>query len=179
MMRDHYKIFEVSRDASAEDIQHAYRTLAMRYHPDRNPSPEASAKMTAINEAWEVLGDARRRRDYDLSLSRPALNADIVAAILLAAREVVLRGGWRVIEDGGRTLLLESARQRIRLVLAEFVDNAALLRFSRQYPEPCIALAVQVEVPIHAGSAIDLLHSERHGDPIPEGPCRALLSAFL
>src|SRR4051794_10251575 len=99
MTGDHYKVLEVSRDAPAEDIQHAYRTLAMRFHPDRNASPEAAAKMTAINEAWEVLGDARRRRDYDVQISKPAPNADIVAAILLAARETVLRGGWRVLED--------------------------------------------------------------------------------
>jgi hypothetical protein len=180
--RDHYKVFEVPRDASAEDIQHAYRTLAMRYHPDRNPSPEAAAKMTVINEAWEVLGDARRRRDYDALLSKPAPNPDIVSAILLAAREVVLRGGWRLIEDGGRVLVLENARQRVRVALVEYVDGNALLRMSRQYPELCIALAVQVETPLQAGSsavAIDLLRSERHGAPIPDGPCRTLLSTFL
>jgi curved DNA-binding protein CbpA len=179
MTRDHYKILEVTRDASPEDIQHAYRTLAMRYHPDRNSSPEAASKMTAINEAWEILGDSRRRRDYDLSLTKPAPNAEIVSAILLAAREAILRGGWRVIEDGGRTLLLENARQRIRLVLTEYVDNAALLRMSRQYPELCVALAVQVETPVQQGIVIDLMRSERHGLPLPDGPCRSLLSTFL
>src|SRR5690349_10651462 len=150
-MRDHYKVLEVPRDASAEDIQHSYRALAMRYHPDRNPSPEAAARMTTINEAWEVLGDARRRRDYDAKVSRPAPNADIVAAVLLAAREVVLRGGWRVIEDNGRTLLLEHARQRLRVVLLEFADNATLLRLTRQYSELCVALAIQIEGPLQAG----------------------------
>jgi DnaJ domain len=181
-MRDHYKVLEVPRDVSAEDLQHAYRTLAMRYHPDRNPSPEAATRMTAINEAWEVLGDARRRRDYDILISRPAPNADIVAAILQAARESLLRGGWRVLEDNGRTFLLENARQKLRVVLVEFVDNAVLLRIARQYTELCVALAVQVEGPLQAGPAvvaIDLLRSERHGPPLPEGPCRSLLAAFL
>lgn len=182
MTRDHYKILEVPRDASPEDVQHAYRTLAMKYHPDRNPSPDAAAKMTAINEAWEVLGDARRRRDYDVQISKPAPHPDIVAAILLAARETVLRGGWRVLEDGGRTLLLEYARQKVRINLLEFVDNAALLRMARQYPELCVALAIQIEGPLQAGPsvvAIDLMRSERHGPPLPDGPCRTLLAAFL
>jgi curved DNA-binding protein CbpA len=181
-MRDHYKILEIPRDASAEDIQHAYRALAMRFHPDRNPSPDAAAKMTSINEAWEVLGDARRRRDYDIQISKPAPNPDIVAAILLAARETVLRGGWRVLEDNGRTLLLENARQKLRIALVEFVDNAALLRMARQYPEMCVALAIQIEGPLQAGPsivAIDLMRSERHGPPLPDGPCRSLLGAFL
>lgn len=182
MTRDHYKILEVRRDASADDVQHAYRALAMRYHPDRNASPEAAAKMTVINEAWEVLGDALRRRDYDVQIAKPAPNADIVAAILLAARECVLRGGWRVLEDNGRTLLLEYARQKLRIALVESVDNAFLLRLARQYPELCVALAVRVEGPVQAGPsivAIDLMRSERHGPPLPEGPCRTLLAAFL
>jgi curved DNA-binding protein CbpA len=181
-MRDHYKVLEVSRDASAEDIQHAFRALAMRYHPDRNPSPEAAAKMTAINEAWAVLGDARRRRDYDIESSKPAPNADITAAILLAARETVLRGGWKVLEDKGRTLLLENARQKVRIALVEFVDNAAILRMARQYPEFCVALAVQIAGPLQTMPsivAIDLVRSERYGPPLPEGPCRSLLAVFL
>jgi hypothetical protein len=181
-MRDHYKVLEIPRDAAAEDIQHAYRALAMRFHPDRNPSPDAAAKMTSINEAWEVLGDARRRRDYDIQISKPAPNPDIVAAILLAARETVLRGGWRVLEDNGRTLLLENARQKLRIALVEFVDNAALLRTARQYPEMCVVLAIQIEGPLQACPsivAIDLMRSERHGPPLPEGPCRSLLAAFL
>lgn len=154
----------------------------MRFHPDRNPSPEAAARMTAINEAWEVLGDARRRRDYDVQISKPAPNADIVAAILLAARETVLRGGWRVLEDSGRALLLEYARQRVRIVLAESLDNAVLLRLTRQYPGLCVALAVRIEGPLQVGPsvvAIDLMRSERHGPPLPDGPCRTLLAAFL
>jgi len=182
MKRDLYRILEVARDASSEEVQHAYRTLAMRYHPDRNPSPEAAAKMTAINEAWEILGDARRRRNYDEEISKPEPNADIVAAVLLAAREAVLRGGWRVIEDHGRSLLLEHLRLRVRIVLLETADNAAVLRLARQYPELCVALATRIEGPLHIAPsvvAIDLMRSELHGPPLPEGPCRSLLAAFL
>src|SRR5437868_9284255 len=104
-MRDHYDTLEVAKDASPEEIQRAYRALAMRFHPDRNPTPEAAARMTLINEAWGILGEPHRRREYDMQRCRPVPNAEIVAAILLAAREVILRAGWRVIEDNGRTLL--------------------------------------------------------------------------
>ena len=70
MKRDHYKVLEVRREAPLEEIQHAYRTLALRYRPDRNPAPEAASLMRAINEAWEVLGDSNRRREYDELLRR-------------------------------------------------------------------------------------------------------------
>ena len=70
-LKDYYQILGVSRDASAEDIKKAFRRLALRYHPDRNPenTREAGEKFKEINEAYEVLGDEQRRRQYD-SLTR-------------------------------------------------------------------------------------------------------------
>ena len=181
MSHDHYAVLEIARSATAEEIQHAYRTLALRYHPDRNAAPDAALRMTAINDAWAVLGDPQLRRDYDARMSKPAINAEIATAVLLAAREVVLRGGWRLLEDGGRVLLLENARQRLRIILVERIDRAALLRLTRQYSELCVVLALTVEGPIQTGtfSVIDLMHSERHGAPLPDGPARTLVAAFL
>ena len=150
MKGDHYKVLEVRRDASPEEIQHAYRALALRYHPDRNTAPDAAARMTAINEAWEVLGDPRRRREYDALLAQPALHPDFAASILLAAREVLLRGGWRVLEDNARTLVLEKAHQKVRVFFLERVDNAMLLGLARQSAEFCVVLSVRVEGPIRA-----------------------------
>ena len=183
MKGDHYKILEVRRDASPEEIQHAYRALALRYHPDRNTSPDAAARMTSINEAWEVLGDVRRRREYDALLAQPALHPDFVSSILLAARDVLLRGGWRVLEDNVKTLVLEKAHQKVRVVFLERVDNAMLLGLARQSAEFCVALSVRVEGPIGpSAAAVDLVHSERYGAPLPDGPegsCRSLFAAFL
>ena len=183
MKSDHYKTLEVRRDASAEDIQHAYRALALRYHPDRNSSMDAAARMTAINEAWEVLRDLHRRREYDALQAQPALHPEFVASILLAARDVLLRGGWRVVEDGVKTLVLENSRQKIRVLLLERVDNGVVLGLARQVPEFCVALAVRVEGPIGpAAAAIDLVHSEHHGAALPDGPdgsWRSLFAAFL
>lgn len=62
---DYYKILDVSERASEKQIKAAYRRLAFQYHPDRNQDPESSAKMKAINEAYAVLSNPNKRRDYD------------------------------------------------------------------------------------------------------------------
>ncbi len=64
--KDYYKILGVDKDASAEDIKKAYRKLAVRYHPDKNPdNPQAAEKFREITEAHEVLGDPEKRKKYD------------------------------------------------------------------------------------------------------------------
>lgn len=64
--RDYYEILGVDRRASSEKIREAYRKLAFQYHPDRNRgNPEALEKMKQINEAYAVLSDPKKRRDYD------------------------------------------------------------------------------------------------------------------
>lgn len=62
---DYYATLEVSPTASPEVITSAYRSLARKYHPDANPSPEANTKMKAINAAYDVLGDRNKRAGYD------------------------------------------------------------------------------------------------------------------
>jgi len=64
---DYYEILGVARTADQETIKKAYRRLALEYHPDRNPNnPEAEEKFKLINEAYEVLSDPQKRREYDL-----------------------------------------------------------------------------------------------------------------
>lgn len=64
--RDFYDILGVNRDASDEDIKKAYRKLAMKYHPDRNPdSKDAEEKFKEAKEAYEILSEPEKRRAYD------------------------------------------------------------------------------------------------------------------
>ena len=63
--RDYYDILNVSKEASKEEIKKAYRKLALKYHPDRNKSPEAESQFKEISEAYAVLSDAEKRRQYD------------------------------------------------------------------------------------------------------------------
>jgi molecular chaperone DnaJ len=63
---DYYKTLDVDRKASAEDIKKAYRKLARRYHPDRNPDDkDAEARFKEISQAYDVLGDPEKRKQYD------------------------------------------------------------------------------------------------------------------
>ena len=52
---DYYKILEVSKSASAAEIKKAYRKLSLKYHPDKNSSPDAADKFAALSVAYEVL----------------------------------------------------------------------------------------------------------------------------
>jgi DnaJ-class molecular chaperone len=64
--KDYYRVLGVDRKVGPKEIKQAYRTLALRYHPDRNEnSPEAAARMKEINEAYAVLADPEKRHEYD------------------------------------------------------------------------------------------------------------------
>lgn len=66
-----YDLLGVSPDADTASIRDAYRRAARAHHPDRH-GDASSANMAAVNEAWQVLGDPARRREYDLGLRVPA-----------------------------------------------------------------------------------------------------------
>src|SRR6266568_4648043 len=64
--RDYYEVLGVNRDADEESIKKAYRRLAMKHHPDRNPdNPRAEELFKEAKEAYEVLTDANKRAAYD------------------------------------------------------------------------------------------------------------------
>ncbi|EGC30815.1 hypothetical protein DICPUDRAFT_83269 [Dictyostelium purpureum] len=62
---DLYKILEVNRDCTQDEIKKSYRKLALKYHPDKNKDPGAEEKFKQINLAYQVLGDPEKRKRYD------------------------------------------------------------------------------------------------------------------
>lgn len=68
---DFYKILNVDRNASDDEIKKSYRALSYKYHPDRNNNEDAGKKMKEINEAYETLKDPQKKRVYDLGPENP------------------------------------------------------------------------------------------------------------
>ena len=69
-MKDYYKILNVSINANNDEIKKAFRALAKKYHPDRNPDDkDALTKFQEVNEAYEVLSNEESRKKYDQNLS--------------------------------------------------------------------------------------------------------------
>lgn len=74
---NYYELLQVSPKADPEIIEAAYRRLALKYHPDHNPAPEATLRMQTINEAYNTLKDAQRRAEYDCLLAEPLYTGDL------------------------------------------------------------------------------------------------------
>ena len=63
--RDYYEVLDIQKNASKDEIKNAYRKLALKFHPDRNKSPDAEEKFKEISEAYAVLSDDEKRTRYD------------------------------------------------------------------------------------------------------------------
>lgn len=99
-MSIHYQTLGVSETATASQIRSAYRKLALKHHPDRNPGDKAAeSRFKEISEAYDVLSDPKQRERYDRERRRPferpgvgSGNEDVLAAWLRAAQDALLRG---------------------------------------------------------------------------------------
>jgi DnaJ family protein B protein 4 len=77
MAENFYNILGISENATKDEIKKAYRSLQMKYHPDKNPGSQESINMTQkINEAYETLGDEQRKQDYDMMKNNPFMRMD-------------------------------------------------------------------------------------------------------
>ncbi len=66
MKKDYYEVLGVGKNAPKEEIKRAYRRLALKYHPDKSSAPDAEEKFKEISEAYAVLSDEEKRRQYDM-----------------------------------------------------------------------------------------------------------------
>src|SRR5262249_43057306 len=148
MAADYYDLLRITPAATFSQVHKAYRTLAMLYHPDRNPTPEAGSMMAAINEAYSVLSDSARRREYDRRYG--ALEPfDFAGPILRAAYETILKQGWNVTESSETALLLEQGLRTVRVTFLPRADNRILQKLARQATVFCVVMAVEVETPFN------------------------------
>ena len=77
MAENFYNILGVSENATKDEIKKAYRSLQMKYHPDKNPGSQESINMTQkINEAYETLGDEQKKQEYDMMRNNPFMKMD-------------------------------------------------------------------------------------------------------
>jgi molecular chaperone DnaJ len=111
---DFYRVLGVSREASDDVIKKAYRKLVFEHHPDRNPnSQEAEEKIREINAAYEVIGDAEARRNYDRLNWGDEFAPDVVdVAVLLEEME-------KKLFDEGRKELFAMLMKDVTRIKAE------------------------------------------------------------
>ena len=69
MKKSFYDVLGIDKSASETEIKKAYRSLSLKYHPDRNPSEEARSLFPSINEAYETLGDKAKKQHYDMEMN--------------------------------------------------------------------------------------------------------------
>lgn len=111
---DYYRVLGVSREASDEEIKKAYRKLVFQHHPDRNPdSSAAEAKIREINAAYEIVGDAEKRRSYDRLFWGDEPRADTIDP------GVILDEMEKKLFDEGRKELFAILMKNVKRVKAE------------------------------------------------------------
>jgi curved DNA-binding protein CbpA len=88
LARDHYATLGVAPNETAELIKAAYRKKAAQYHPDKNPSPDAAARFREVQEAYEALSDAARRKAYDEHRQRSLIEDPLSVARDIAGQYI-------------------------------------------------------------------------------------------
>ena len=145
-MSEFYALLDVARDATEADIKKAYRKLAMEFHPDRNPAPEAEAKFKEITEAYEVLRDPQKRATYD-RYGKAGLggagggfgfhHVDLSEALNIFMRDFGGLGGLESLFGGGRPRADARRGQDVRVtVKLSLADVAAGVKKAVRFKAP-------------------------------------------
>lgn len=176
----YYEVLHITPAATFDEVHKAYRGLALQYHPDRNSAPGAGSVMAAINEAYSVLSDPVRRRDYDRERAT-AGPFDVAGPILRAAYETLLQQGWIVAEGNDSAVVLQKGLRAVRVSFVPRADNGLLKKIEKQFAGFSVVLAVEIETPFNLSfttAVIDLMRSRRHGAPFPDEVYGSLFAPF-
>ncbi len=180
MNSDYYKVLNVTREASPEEIHRAYRMLAFRYHPDRNPTPAAAARMATINEAYEVLREPKKRHVYDEEHTRHS--DGVSTAVLRAARDALLKKDWILVQDRGNEFLLRKDTRQAYVILSPALSPTIFREGRQRAAGFCVFLTLRVDPPLGIASnstaVIDVMHGRIYGS-LPDEHYKELFQAFL
>jgi curved DNA-binding protein CbpA len=102
---DHYAALGIGRASDTDAVRAAYRDAVRRWHPDRDPRPEATAKFLAAQRAYEVLSDPKKRLEYDRE------TANSLTDLLLLPLPFLRKQAGRLIR-GGEAVLADLAERR-------------------------------------------------------------------
>ena len=180
MPEDYYRTLDVSREATPEEIQRSYRSLARRYHPDRNSAPAAAAVMAAINEAYEILSEPDKRASYNLKYQKRDDRID--DTILQAAKANLLKRNWKVVEEDRAELLLKEGSRRVFVALTPSITSSIIRRCLQKNSGFCVVLTVRTEFEIRVPpsmAVIDLMHSRLCAGNFPDSVYQNLFQVFL
>jgi curved DNA-binding protein CbpA len=181
MIENLYRMLNLTERATPDEIHRAYRMLAMRYHPDRNPSSGSATLMAAINRAYEVLSEPASRAAYDKT--QTPREATIDDTVIDAARDMLLKRSWAVVQETREDLVLRNGSRCAHISLIGQLDSALFNRFHQRATGFCAVLAVRVEppVPVPPRSAVvlDLMHSRIYGGDFPDSTYQELFKPFL
>lgn len=103
---DYYKILQVHFEANNKIIESAYKCLSKQYHPDVNPSDDAQERMKALNEAYSVLGDPVKRKEYDREWKK--YNSGKPASSFMNGSDYKVDLAFAVIDDFFRDMVAEN-----------------------------------------------------------------------
>ncbi len=109
---DHYAALGLSRSADAEAVRAAYRDAVRRWHPDRDPSPEAAAKFLAAQRAFQVLSDPRRRVEYDRETAN-GIGDLLLIPLPFLRKQVDAAGPWRQRRAGRSGRASQASSERL------------------------------------------------------------------
>ena len=181
MTDDLYRILNLTGSATTDEIHHAYRILALRYHPDRNSSKGSAAIMAAVNRAYEILKEPSRRAAYDRTLVPKESCID--ETVIDAAREMLFKRSWNVVQESREDMVLRNGSRCAHVSLAGQLNSSSFDRFRQRSVGFCAVLAVRVEPPLmippQSAVVLDLLHSRIYGGDFPDSAYKELFKPFL